>query len=61
MHGMTILATGTTGTTMTDAVTSLMGVATSVLDMVTGNATLMVFFCGGLVFMGIGVVKRLRG
>lgn len=61
MNDIAILASGTTGTTMTEAVTSFLSVATSVLEMITGNSTLMVFFCGGLVFMGVGVVKRLRG
>ena len=61
MDGMAILAAGATGTTtMTDAITSLMSVAASTLDMVTGNPTLMVFFCAGLVFTGIAVVKKLK-
>lgn len=61
MNGMAILATETTGAgVMTEAVTSLMEVATSVLTMVTGNSTLMVYFCAGIVFTGIGVVKALK-
>ena len=61
MNGMAILATEATGAgAMTEAVTSLMEIATSVLTMVTGNPTLMVFFCAGLVFTGIGVVKSLK-
>lgn len=45
---------------MTEAISSLMEVASTVLTTVTGNATLMVFFCAGLVFTAIGVVKKLK-
>lgn len=45
---------------MTNAITSLIDTASSVLTMVTGNETLMVFFCAGLVFTAIGVVKKLK-
>lgn len=45
---------------MTNAITSLTGVATDVLTMITGNETLMVFFCAGLVFTAIGIVKKLK-
>lgn len=59
--GYAILATEATGVSgMTDAISSLMGVATSVLTTVTGNPILMVFFCAGLVFTAIGVVKKLK-
>ena len=61
MSGISFLATGTTGgTTMTEAISSLMDVATTVLTTVTNNPVLMVFFCAGLVFTGIKVVKRLK-
>lgn len=59
--GYAILATEATGGSgMTEAISSLMEVATSVLTTVTGNPTLMVFFCAGLVFTAIGVVKKLK-
>lgn len=45
---------------MSEAITSLMDVATSVLTTITGNPTLMVFFCAGLAFTAIGVVKKLK-
>lgn len=45
---------------MTGAISELMGVATTVLTTITGNATLMVFFCAGLAFTAISVVKRLK-
>ena len=61
MNGIAMLATGTTGTTtMTEAVTSLMSTATTVLSTVTQNEVLMTFFCAGIVFIGIGIVKRLK-
>lgn len=56
---MSVLATGTT-TGMSEAIASLMEVATSVLNTVTTNSTLMVFFCAGLVFTAIAVVKKLK-
>ena len=45
---------------MTNAVTSITSIAGDVLTMITGNETLMVFFCAGLVFTAIGVVKALK-
>lgn len=61
MAGVTILASSTTGLSMTEAVTSLMSVASSVMTTIRGDETLMTFFCAGVVFIAIGVVKRLRG
>jgi len=46
--------------TMSTAVTSLMGVVSTVMTTITGNETLMVFFCAGVVGIAIGVVKKLR-
>lgn len=46
--------------TMTTAVTSLMDVVSTVLTTITGNATLMVFFCAGVVGIAIGVVRKLK-
>lgn len=45
---------------MGNAISELMEVATSVLTTITGNATLMVFFCAGLAFTAIGIVKKLK-
>lgn len=42
------------------AVTSLMSVVSTVMTTITGNETLMVFFCAGVVGIAIGVVKKLR-
>lgn len=46
--------------TMSTAVTSLMSVVSTVMTTITGNETLMVFFCAGIVGIAIGVVKKLR-
>lgn len=56
---MALLATGTT-TSMTEAVSSIFEIASTALTTVTGNPTLMTFFCAGLVFTGIAVVRKLK-
>lgn len=45
---------------MTTAVSSFMDVVSTVMTTITGNPTLMVFFCAGIVGIAIGVVKKLR-
>lgn len=55
-----MLLAETGANTMTTAVTSLMSVVSSVMTTITGNETLMVFFCAGVVGIAIGVVKKLR-
>lgn len=46
--------------TMTTAVGSLMEVVSKVMTTITGNETLMVFFCAGVVGIAIGVVRKLK-
>lgn len=48
------------GNTMTTAVGSLMEVVSTVLTTITGNPTLMVFFCAGVVGIAICVVRKLK-
>lgn len=55
----TVLAEAST-VTMTEAVTSIMGVVSTVMTTITGNATLMTFFCAGIVGIAIGICKKLR-
>lgn len=55
-----MLLAETGGNTMTTAVTSLMGVVSTVMTTITGNETLMVFFCAGVVGIAIGVVRKLK-
>ena len=50
----------TSTVSMTTAVGSFMEVVSTVMSTITGNATLMVFFCAGIVGIAIGVVKKLR-
>lgn len=54
-----LLAEASTNT-MTTAVGALMDVVSKVMTTITGNETLMVFFCAGVVGIAIGVVKKLR-
>lgn len=55
-----MLLAETSANTMTTAVTSLMSVVSTVMTTITGNETLMVFFCAGVLGIAIGVVKKLR-
>lgn len=55
-----MLLAETGANTMTTAVTSLMSVVSTVMNTITGNETLMVFFCAGVIGIAIGVVKKLR-
>ena len=56
---MTILGEAS-AVTMTDAVTSIMGVVSTVMTTITGNAVLMTFFCSSIVGVAIGIVRKLR-
>ncbi len=56
---MTILGEGS-AVSMTEAVTSIMGVVSTVMTTIRGNAVLMTFFCASIVGVAIGIVKRLR-
>lgn len=48
------------GNSMTTSVGSLMDVVSTVITTITGNPTLMVFFCAGVVGIAIGVVRKLK-
>lgn len=54
-----MLAEGAGGT-ITDAVTSIMGVVSTVITTVTNNPILLVFFASGVVGIAIGIVHRLK-
>lgn len=56
---MAILGEGSAAT-MTSAVTSIMGVVSTVMTTIIGNEILLTFFCSSIVGVGIGIVKRLR-
>lgn len=55
----TLLAEAST-VSMTEAVTSIMGVVSTVMTTIKGNAVLMTFFCASIVGVAIGIVKKLR-
>lgn len=48
------------GLGMTDAVTSIMSVVSTVMSTITGNSILLTFFCASIVGIAIGIVKKLR-
>lgn len=50
----------TTVSGMTEAVTSLMGIVSNVMAVITGNEVLFACFVAGLVFTAIGIVKALK-
>lgn len=55
-----MLLAETSTISMSTAVASFMEVVSTVMTTITGNATLMAFFCAGIVGIAIGVVKQLR-
>lgn len=46
--------------TITEAVTSIMGVVSTVITTVTNNQILLVFFASGVVGIAIGIVRGLK-
>ena len=50
-----------TGVTLTSAVSSIMGIVTTLMTTITSNAILMAFMCAGLIGVAIAVIKKLVG
>ena len=50
-----------TGWTLTSAVSSSMGIVTTLMTTITSNAILMAFMCAGLIGIAIAVIKKLVG
>lgn len=46
---------------MTDAVSSVMGIVSSLMTTIQGNEILMAFMCAGLIGIAVGVIKKLVG
>lgn len=46
---------------ITTAVTNILNIATTMLDTITGNPILMLFFCVPIIGIAVGVVRKLRG
>lgn len=57
---MTALAAEAGTGTITDAVTSIMGVVSTVITTVTNNPILLVYFASGVVGIAIGIVRHLK-
>ena len=49
------------GVTLTSAVSSIMGIVTTLMTTITSNAILMAFMCAGLIGVAIAVIKKLVG
>lgn len=47
--------------TMSDAISSVMSVVSTVMTTIQGNTVLMAFFCAGLVGVAVSIVRRLVG
>ena len=45
---------------LTDAVSNIMGVVSTVMTTITGNSILLTFFGAGIVGIAIAIVKKLR-
>lgn len=45
---------------MTEALTSLGELTTTALGIITGNAVLMCFFCGGLLGVGFKIISQAK-
>lgn len=54
----TILAESTGS--MTQAVSDVMGVVSTVMSTITGNTILMAFFCAGIIGVAIAIVRKLK-
>lgn len=57
---MALAAMAVEGGTITEAVSSIMGVVSTVITTVTGNPILLVFFASGVVGIAIGIVRGLK-
>lgn len=49
------------GVTLTSAVSSIMGIVTTLMTTISSNAILMAFMCAGLIGVAIAVIKKLVG
>ena len=56
-----LLASASTAPTITSAVSSLMGIVSTMMTTITSNAILMAFMCAGLIGIAIAVIKKLVG
>lgn len=59
LAAMAVEGAGASGS-ITEAVTSIMGVVSTVISTVTNNPILLVFFASGVVGIAIGIVRGLK-
>lgn len=57
---MALAAMAVEGGSITEAVSSIMGVVSTVITTVTNNPILLVFFASGVVGIAIGIVRGLK-
>lgn len=57
---MSVLAEATAGSSMSEAINTIVGLVPDVLGIISGNPVLMVFFCAGILGIVIGVIKKLK-
>lgn len=57
---MALAAMAVEAGTITEAVSSIMGVVSTVITTVTNNPILLVFFASGVVGIAIGIVRGLK-
>lgn len=57
---MAASGSGATGTSVTDALTTIGDLVTTCMGVVTGNSVLMIMFCGGLMGIGFTLIKKAK-
>lgn len=61
MNYPTMLATGTTDALgVADVLGEILGFGSDVLAMIQANPILLAYFAGGLLFVAVGLIKRLK-
>lgn len=60
MNYPAMLATDTTGVDVTGALDQILGVGSSMLGMIQENPVLFLYFVGGIGFVAIGYIRRLK-
>lgn len=61
MNYPVMLATGATDTLgVADVLSEILGFGTDVLAMIQANPILLAYFAGGLLFIAVGLIKRLK-
>ena len=60
MNYPVMVATGGTSLGLSEVFSELLGFAGDVLEMIQANPILLVYFGAGLLFMSIGIIKRLK-